>query len=84
MVSKHDFWHLTLTYNHNLAKVKVNLHAEYQGHRSNSNGVRMFTDKQTVGRYQVQVDNDLTASETKMQVTLSDVPNCVVLLRGRQ
>ena len=26
------FKHLTLTYNTNLAKVKANLHTEYQGH----------------------------------------------------
>ena len=32
-MSKHDFWHLTLTYNPNLSKVKVNLHTEYQGVR---------------------------------------------------
>ena len=25
-MSKHNFWHLTLTYNPNLTKVKVNLH----------------------------------------------------------
>ncbi len=33
-MSKQDFWHLTLTYSYNLAKVKVNLHTKYQGHRS--------------------------------------------------
>ena len=39
---KHDFWHLTLTltYNPNLAKVKVNLYAKYQGRRANCLAVR--------------------------------------------
>ena len=48
---------MTLTYIHNLAKVKVNLYTEYQGRRSNGPGTRAFTDGQsdghTDGRYQV-------------------------------
>ncbi len=43
-----DLWHTTLTFNHNLARVKVDLHTEYQGHRSNGSGIRSLTD----GRYQ--------------------------------
>ncbi len=48
-MSKHNFWHLTLTYNPILAKVKVEPHAKNQGRRSNSSAVRAQTD----GRYQV-------------------------------
>ncbi len=52
-MSKHDFWHLTLTYNLNLAKVKVNLHTKYQGHMSNGSAVRAVTGRQADGRNQV-------------------------------
>ena len=45
-----DLWPTTLTYNPNLAKVKVNLHTEYQCRRSNGSGVRALTDGQTDGR----------------------------------
>ncbi len=37
---------MTLTYNPNLAKVKVDLHTEYQGRRSNGSAVRSLTDGQ--------------------------------------
>ncbi len=48
-MSKHDFWHLTpLTYKLNLAETKVNLHTEHQGRRSNSSGMRVFTDGRTL------------------------------------
>ncbi len=33
--------------------VKVDLHTKYQGRRSNDSGVRVLTDRQTDGRYQV-------------------------------
>ncbi len=48
---KHDFWHLTLTFDlqPNLAKVKVDLHTKNQGHKSNGSVVRVDAD----GRYQV-------------------------------
>ena len=39
----------TLTYNPNLAKVKVNSHAKNQGHRSNSSNMRVHTDGRTDG-----------------------------------
>ncbi len=48
-----DLWPMTLPYNLNLAKVKVNLHTEYQGHRSNGSAMRVSTDRQTDGRYQI-------------------------------
>ena len=35
-----------MTYNPNLAKVKVNLHTKFQGRRSNSSAVRAQTDIQ--------------------------------------
>ena len=44
---------MTLTYNPNLAKVKVDLHTESQGRRSNGSAVRVQTDGQMDGRYQV-------------------------------
>ncbi len=52
---------MTLTYNPNIAKVKVNIHTKYQGRRSNGSAVRAQTDGhpngqtdgQTDGRYQV-------------------------------
>ncbi len=59
-----DVWHLTLNYNPNLANL-VNLHTQYQGRRSN---MRVLTEKQTDGHYQVHylpasqsyaVDNNL-------------------------
>ncbi len=45
-----DLWPKTLTYNYNLAKVKVNLHTKYQGHRSNGSAWEVG---QPDGRYQV-------------------------------
>ena len=46
-----ELWPMTLTYNPNLAKVKVNHHARNQGHRSNGSnrraGTNKHTDKQT-------------------------------------
>ncbi len=39
-----DLWPTTLTSNPNLAKVKVDLHTEYQGHRSDGSAVRALTD----------------------------------------
>ncbi len=52
---------MTLTYNPNLAKVKVNVHTKYQGRRSNGSAVRAQTgghpngrtDRRTDGRYQL-------------------------------
>ncbi len=44
-----DLWPTALTYNPNLAKVKVNLHNEYQGRRSSSSARRM--DGRMDGRY---------------------------------
>ncbi len=45
-----DLWPTTLTYNPNLANVNVDLHTEYQGHRSNGSGVRVLTDGQMDGQ----------------------------------
>ncbi len=42
-----DLWPTTLTFELDLAKVKVNLHTKYQGRRSNGSGVRAFTDGRT-------------------------------------
>ncbi len=42
-----DIWPTTLTFNPNLANIKVDLHTEYQGHRSNCSGMRALTDGQT-------------------------------------
>ena len=50
-MQKHDFWHLTLT--HDLAKVKVDLHAKDEGRRSNGSTMRAHTNGRTDGRYQV-------------------------------
>jgi len=51
-----DLWPTTLTYNHRLAKVKVDPHAKNQGQRSNGSNRRGPTDKRTDththGRYQ--------------------------------
>ncbi len=47
---------MTLTYNHNLAKVKVDLHTKNQGHRSNGSAVRALTNKHTDGRTDGQTD----------------------------
>ncbi len=44
---------MTLTYNPNLAKVKVDLHTKNQGRRTNGSAVRGRTDGRTDGRYQV-------------------------------
>ncbi len=46
---KHDFGHLTLTltYIAKLAKVKVDLHAKDEGHRSNGSTVRAQTNGRT-------------------------------------
>ncbi len=41
---------MTLTYNPNLAKVKVNLHTKYQGRRSNGSAVRAQTEGHPNGR----------------------------------
>ncbi len=45
-----------MTYNPNLAKVKVDPYAKYQGQRSNGSAVRAHTDgrtdRRTDGRYQ--------------------------------
>ena len=51
-MSKHA-WPMTLTYNPNLAKVKVDPNAKYQGQRSNGSAMRAHTDRRTDGRYQV-------------------------------
>ncbi len=72
-MSKHDFciWHLTLTFDlhPNLAKVKVNLHTEYQG-----SAVRAVTDGRTDGQTLPStlspcfaVDNYGTLSEAGMR-----------------
>ncbi len=47
-MSKLYFWHLSLTldYNPNLAKVKVNICTEYQDRRSNGSALRMSADRQ--------------------------------------
>ena len=42
-----DLWPATLTYNPNLAKVKVNFRTKTQGHRSNGLVVRVYTDTHT-------------------------------------
>ena len=58
-----DLWPTTLTYNHRLAKVKVDPHTKNQGHRSNGSNRRVpianwhththgQTDGRTHGRYQ--------------------------------
>ncbi len=63
-MSKHNFftfdldlWPTTLTYDPKLAKVKVNLHTEYQGRRSKGSAGRAHANGQTHGhtdgRYQV-------------------------------
>ena len=44
---------MTLTYNPNLAKVKVDPHTKNQGQRSNGSAVRALTSKQTDRRNQV-------------------------------
>ena len=36
-----------MTYNPNLAEVKVDPHTKYQGHRSNGSAVRALTDRET-------------------------------------
>ncbi len=41
---------MTLTYNSDLAKVKVNPHTKNQGCRSNGSSVRTHTDRQTDGQ----------------------------------
>ena len=46
-----DLWPTTMTFNPNLAK--VNLHTKSQGRRSSRSAVRVETDEQTDGRYQV-------------------------------
>ena len=38
---------MTLTYNTNLAKVKVDPYVKYQGQRSNGSAARAHTDRQT-------------------------------------
>ena len=45
-----DIWPTTLTYNPNLAKVKVNPHAKNQGRRSNGSSRRVQTDKRINGQ----------------------------------
>ncbi len=62
-MSKHNFWHLTLTFdlrpylNPSLARVKVDPFAKNQGCRSNGSAVRVHangqTHRQTNGRYQL-------------------------------
>ena len=42
-----DLWPTTLTFNPNLAKVKVNLYAKNQGRMSNGSSMRLITDRQT-------------------------------------
>ena len=49
-----DLWHTTLTYNTRLAKVKVDLHAKNQGHRSNGWNRRAPTDKRTDTHWRYQ------------------------------
>ena len=64
-----ELWPTTLTYNPNIAKVKLDLHTKYQGSRSNCSGVTAMTDRQMDGRYQAHylpaslsyaVDEDLS------------------------
>ncbi len=43
-----DLLPIILTYDPNLAKVKINLHTKYQGHRSNSSNRRAQADGRTV------------------------------------
>ncbi len=45
-----DLWPTTLTYNPNLAKVKVHPHAKNQGQRSNGSSKTAQTDKLTNGQ----------------------------------
>ncbi len=47
---------MTLTYNPNLAKVKVDPYAKYQGQRSNGSAVRAHTDRRTDRRTDGQTD----------------------------
>ncbi len=75
---------MTLTYKLNLARVKVNLHTTYQGHRTHGSGVRVFTDvrtdRRTDGHYQVlsyAVDQnkiDQKVAEKKMQLDVGNEP----------
>ena len=43
-----DLWPTTLTFNPKLAKVKVNLHTKFQGHRSIGSSVRAEIDGRTL------------------------------------
>ena len=47
LISIFGIWHWPLTYNPNLAKVKVILHTRYQHGRSNGSAMRLLTDWQT-------------------------------------
>ncbi len=51
-----DLWPTTLTYDPNLAKVKVNLHTDYQGRRSNGLAGRGVIDGRTDGLTDRQTD----------------------------
>ncbi len=46
---------MTLTYNANLARVKVDTYAKYQGRRSNASAVRAHTDGRTLPSMPFQV-----------------------------
>ncbi len=64
---KHDFRHLTLTYNFdlhpNIAKVEVDLHTRYQGRRSNGSAVRADADGQTDGQTDGRTDGRTDATK---------------------
>ncbi len=67
---------MTLTYNPNLAKVKVDPHTKNQGRRSNGSAVRGRTDKRTDGQTDRRTDTTKyiisLASRSIITSTLSD------------
>ncbi len=59
-----DLWPTTLTYNPNLAKVKVNYHTKNQGRRSLGSAVRVFTHTDTDTQTHTQKDGSNSMTST--------------------
>ncbi len=62
---------MTLTYNPNLAKVKVDLHTKFKGRRSNGSAVRSQTD--------IQMDSRTDATKYIISLALLSIINGIYL-----
>ncbi len=77
-----DLWPTTLTYNPNLAKVKVDPHAKNEGHRSNISSMRGLTDRRADRRTDTTKRIIYPASQSIKRAHLWNVLIKAHVLRG--